>query len=836
MLMLVVLTLTVALTAVAQDTAVTYVIKGLVADSLTLEGEPYATLTIVRAGDREKPVKMAVTDRDGKFSITATGEGDYLLRVKAVGRVERERAYTVTAGSRVIDLGTIAMTDSRTELAGVEVVAYKPLVKADMDKIAYSVEDDPESKSSMVIEMLKKVPLVTVDGEDNIKVNGSASFKIYVNGKPNSMMNRNPKDVLRSMPAMSIKKIEVITNPGAKYDAEGVGGILNIITTGSGPEGYTATFSLRASLPAGAGGGVYATAKRGKFTVSANVSANRQKNRDSYNLNDKLQLGADGAPVSGVSSDMSSTSSNRWTGGNIEMSYEIDTLRLITASVAIGRPGYDGHNRDAMRSYELPAGSDLYSYNIRSDNPYRGRYIEGGVDYQRAFRTKERLLTLSYRIEDGVSHDDYLTRYLDRQAGDGWADYLDHLKDQYVSGEGRTTEHTFQADYTTPFAKYHTFETGAKYILRVNTPIYDRYEPAGDDGSGAVYDPDNSSYYRHRHGIAAVYAGYGLSLKKWTARLGLRYERTEQKVDYRRGRGADFDKSFNDLVPTVRLGYKLGDQRDISISYKIRISRPGIDNLNPYIDDSDIEFVQQGNPNLVSEKSHSLELRLSDYLPKFNYNVAAGYCFVNNSIEHVFRQVNDRDIEGLANPTGRDVIYSTYYNIGCNRYVNFSGNAGWTPLRDTRVNLNVWGGYRYYSDERSPSAHRWVMSLSGSVQQTIARTWTVSLWAYKQTPDVGMQRMSSGYFTCNVSVSKSMLDKRLNITVYASNPFQKYFSYNTDLLIDGLRTTTRSRWSQRRFGLSLSYRIGQLKDSVRHASRSVSNDDVKQGTSRGGAQ
>lgn len=125
--------------------------------------------------------------------------------------------------------------------------------------------------------MLRKVPLVTVDGEDNIQVNGSSSFKVYVNGKPNNMMSNNPTEVLKSMPANSIKHIEVITNPGPKYDAEGVGGILNIVTVGSGLEGYTATFSANVSNR-GAGGGAFGTIKSGKLTVSA---------RYNYNYNDQ---------------------------------------------------------------------------------------------------------------------------------------------------------------------------------------------------------------------------------------------------------------------------------------------------------------------------------------------------------------------------------------------------------------------------------------------------------------------------------------------------------------------------------------------------------------------
>ena len=199
------------------------------------------------------------------------------MTITSVGRTPIVKDFSVKAGENLVDFGTLYIVDASNELGQVEIVAQKPLVKADIDKIEYNVQDDPDAQSNSVLEMLRKVPLVTVDGEDNIQVNGSSSFKVYVNGKPNNMMSNNPTEVLKSMPANSIKHIEVITNPGPKYDAEGVGGILNIVTVGSGLEGYTATFSANVSNR-GAGGGAFGTIKSGKLTVSA---------RYNYNYNDQ---------------------------------------------------------------------------------------------------------------------------------------------------------------------------------------------------------------------------------------------------------------------------------------------------------------------------------------------------------------------------------------------------------------------------------------------------------------------------------------------------------------------------------------------------------------------
>ena len=270
----------------SQTAGSSFTIKGTVVDSLTSEGEPYATVRLTKPGKLAEAVKMAVTDKAGRFTITAPAKGKYVLTISSMGRADIVKDIDTNGNGRAIDLGTILIKDDRNELSGVEVVAQKPLVKADIDKLEYDIESDPDSKSNTILEMLRKVPMVTVDGEDNIKtvdgednikVNGSSSFKVYVNGRPNNMMSNNPSEVLKSMPANTIKKIEVITNPGPKYDAEGVGGILNIITVGSGFEGYTATFSANASNR-GAGGGVFGTVKSGKLTVSA---------RYNYNYNDQ---------------------------------------------------------------------------------------------------------------------------------------------------------------------------------------------------------------------------------------------------------------------------------------------------------------------------------------------------------------------------------------------------------------------------------------------------------------------------------------------------------------------------------------------------------------------
>lgn len=523
----------------AQNTANTsFQVKGILLDSLTQEGEPYATIKIVKKEAPAKALKMLVTDMKGQFQEKVPGTGNFVMTITSVGRTPIVKDFSVKAGEKLVDFGTLYIVDASNELGQVEIVAQKPLVKADIDKIEYNVQDDPDAQSNSVLEMLRKVPLVTVDGEDNIQVNGSSSFKVYVNGKPNNMMSNNPTEVLKSMPANSIKHIEVITNPGPKYDAEGVGGILNIVTVGSGLEGYTATFSANVSNR-GAGGGAFGTIKSGKLTVSA---------RYNYNYNDQPRNYSSGSQhvtpeaVTENSSNLDYDGSNKGHGsfqsGSMEASYEIDTLRLVTMSFGLWGGGNKSNgSTDYIATFpENINAAPIYSYSAFNRSKSSWYSIDGGIDYQRLFKVKDRMLTFSYKINTRPQTSDSYTEYeIDNGYNPDWADYLNRLKNQHNDGEQNTTEHTFQADYTTPIGKLHTLEAGAKYILRNNSSEDDRFD--ADDTGKYEYNKDQSSRYKHLNDIIAAYLGYGLKVKRLSGRLGLRYEHTIQDVKYLVGRG-----------------------------------------------------------------------------------------------------------------------------------------------------------------------------------------------------------------------------------------------------------------------------------------------------------
>lgn len=826
----IVLTLTVVLCANAQKHSYSYTVKGVVADSTTHAGEPYATLAIALADSVDKPLKQAITDANGRFSITATGAGRYQLIVRAVGRQPLQRTFTVNEKTRTIDLGILPIQDSKNELEEVQVVAYKPLVKTDVDKITYNMEDDPDAKTNSVIEMLKKVPMVTVDGQDKVQVNGSTSFKIYVNGKPNNMMTKNPTEVLKGMPASSIKKIEVITDPGAKYDAEGVGGILNIITNGNGPEGYNATFSAGASNH-NVNAGVYATVKQGKLTMSVNYDCYPQFQPKFHSFEQSIITDDDGNETRRTTEIGVQKQHTLWHGGSVDLSYEIDTLRLLSGAVSLDQYHSNNNQPTSVEAIMPTTGNRLYGYTSSLTNKYNEHSINANIDYQRSFsNVKDRLLTLSYRISTAPTTNDIYTTYSDRYADDDWADFVNRFSNQHYPKKQNTVEHTFQLDYTTPFAKHHTWDVGAKYIMRRNSADVDRYNI--DNSGSEIFDLENSSHYRHRNDILAAYTDYAYRMKKWTIKAGVRYEHTLQKVTYLLGRGSDFHKDFDDVVPTVRLGYQINDASNITLSYNMRIYRPSVWYLDPYLNDREVQTISQGNPNLVSEKNHRVNLQYSNYGKKLNFNVSLKYRYTGNSIESVTTLVNDRDIDGLSNPTGQDVFYSTYANIGKTQYAALELYAQYHPWKGMSITYNGQGAYAHMSDGQSLRNHGWLTSNNLHLQQKFAKTWTATLQLYASTPSITLQGKGTNYTQHSLTISKSFMDKRLNISVTTVNPFKRYKNWTETTTGDHFSTYTSDRGTSFYYGIRASWRIGKLKESVKKADRSIENDDVKSGGSK----
>lgn len=780
-------------------------VKGKVIDSLTNETIPYATIKVVEKNNPDTQVKALASDDDGAFEFTLNKGGEFILSAHFIGKKTAQKEFIVKA-EKVIDMGIIHLADDENSLSEVVVSADKPLVKVDLDKITYSMEADPESKTNNVLEMLKKVPMVTVDGEENIQMKGSSNFKIYINGKPNNMISSNPKDVLRGMPANTVKDIEVITDPGAKYDAEGVAGIINIITQQqTSTNGYTATVNARGNTFGGFGGGIYAMLKYGKvgFTGNYNVSRHKNPESDYYSFRNaaNTQLYENGTNKGTMLGQF----------GSGELSFEIDTLNLI--NVSFNR--FEGRSKNYSDYLtELQKTGDIiierYSRYGKSKGTFGGTGIN--VDYQRTFNKKDQLLTSSYRYSYDPNDSEAYSKYT------GLVNYKDAADRQF--SDANMNEHTFQIDFTTPFGKLHSIETGLKYIIRLNKSN-SGYEDL--DMATGIWEPRPNvaeNRFKHRQDIVAAYGGYSLKWNKWGFKTGLRYEATWMKAEFPIKEEMNFDSDYSNLVPSATATYQLKPTQTFRLGYNMRISRPSIWQLNPYLNTSNVNYLQQGNSELDPEKSHSLSLNYSLFNPKFNMNVNMSYNFADNSIESITGTWVGGEYDGAS--------YTSYDNIGKRKSTYMSTYVNWSITDKIRLYSNLGGSYTDLKSNGKDnlSNNGFGASIYAGMQYSLPKDFAVYANGGYFSPYVNLQGKGSSFSFHSFSVQKNFMDKRLTVNVYASSPFAKNRTFKNTIDTDTYYSRSESQYRQRQFGVRVSFLFGELKTQIKKAQRGIVNDDV----------
>lgn len=784
-------------------------VKGQVVDGETLEGEPFATYSIFIKGE-DSPIRMTITKEDGSFSENLKENGTYVIRFSSLGRKDVEKEF-IAEGSPV-DLGQIPMLNDDETLKSATVTALKPLVKMEVDKMTYKVEDDIDSKSMTMLDMLRKVPMVTVDAQDNITVNGSSSFKVYVDGKPNAMLSSNPSQIFKMMPASAFKSVEVITNPGAKYDAEGVGGVLNLITDKSTgqkavQDGYNASLHLQADSQKSLGGGAMLTGQKGKFSFSANLGAMRQTMDGISAELSRQEVDGSGNVLSDLLSSATVDQTAPGVHGDFTASYEIDTLRLLTATAGI----MDFRTRENQNSVmSMTTGGTVLDYDSRTDANYRFSTYRAGLDYQRSFAGKEgRMLTASYLLStrpNATNSDNYFS--------------IASIPDRRSLNNENMTEHTVQVDYTSPLREGRTLSTGLKFISRNNSSSSNYY--LDSDGTW-VLSPTESIDYQHLNSIIGAYGEYGFTEEKWSGKAGLRYEHTFQSVRYSSGAGSDFKLDYGNFVPSASIQYNLGMTSNIGLSYNLRISRPGIGYLNPYVDQTNYTSKSYGNTNLETEKSHNANLVFNFYTPVVMLNLTGRYSYCGNRIN----AYSFYDSEGILNTTYGNIVREQ--NAGVNAFINV--NLG----QKTRVYSNLGTSYvSLVSEERGLKNGGWNFNSFSGIQQTLPWDLRLSMNLILNSKNYQLDGYTSGFSAIMGGLSKTFFDDKLTVGFNAVAGLSKggRLVFSSETRGSDYVSSMKTDIPLARVGINLSYSFGTAKNiRVRKAERTISNDDVLQKSS-----
>lgn len=721
------------------------------------------------------------------------------------------------AAARSLDADSIsALPDTidwdNMELYEITVTAQKPLVTKEIDRISYDVQADEESKTSPLADILKKVPLVTVQPDGTILVNGSSDYKIYRNGRPNASFSQNAKDLFRSIPASSIKRIEVITDPGAREDAEGVSAILNIVTNeNTALRGVAGTITTSANTinfyPNNLSG--YLTTQVDKFTIAPYAGVYHSGGRSFRGDSESHYTFTEtGQKQDSRSHSQGSYTSTYW---GFDSSLELDSLDLLTFEY-YGHHSGQNFNSDSHVSLTQADGSPIYSYSTAWSQPsQKSNYQQGGVNYQRNTSRKDETITISYQFCYSANNGKSQTDYLD-VVGTSFP-YSATISDSHGNGQ----EHTFQLDWGRPFGSIFKMDLGAKYIYRRNHSF--------NTNDYIGWRVDETDFISSTH-VASAYTDWRATLGKVGLRAGVRYEFSRLGGETKIGNTPKYGSNFNDVVPNAAINWNINDAHTVKLSYGMRINRPGIWYLDPSVSQSPTS-ISYGNPYLHSAKNHNINANYSLMKSKVNLDLSAYYSFCN---------------DGITSITYADgnIMRSTYDNVGKTLSYGLSAYAQWTISDKSSVMFNGSLRYgKYTVPGREPgvtlTAKGWRPNIYAQFTQKLPwkiranvffSYWSGSLGIYDTSKYINGGSIDHGF-----SLQRSWLkDDRLTVNISAENPFGPYRLYYRSKSINNGRDgySISKSYSNTYAQVRISYRFGSLQAYVKKT-KGISNDDVQSG-------
>jgi outer membrane receptor protein involved in Fe transport len=790
-----------ATTAAAQTKQA--IIRGIVQDSLQSKSLPFATVGLYSQNNQQKPLRNIFTDSKGRFEFTKVDTGQYILFATNSGFAEKSSlAFQVTADSAVIEIPVLQLAPTATGLAAVTVTARRPLIEQSEDKLIYNADSDPSNAGQTATDVLRKTPFLSVDGEGNVQLNGQTNFKILLNGKETTMFARNAKEALQSFPANLIKNIEVITSPSAKYDGEGVGGIINIITKKK-VVGYNGNLGVSLNTIGNFNANGNLSFKYGKFGLSGYYGLNKMNGFKTSGTTETESYN----PVAYYKriANTTRTNDNFYNYGNLELSYDIDSVNTISAYGALN----GGSNQGASyRNFDLvlPNREDTIHSLFKDNFNYRWPSWNFGTDFIHKFRRNpEQELTIKMFHEFSTDKN--------RQSSEQYS----NGNDRFVLNDNISDNHqsTWQLDYVHPFKNKTKLETGLKLITRnANADYYSNLRYSLSEKF--VTDSTNSDNFNYRQYVYSAYATWRFSIKKYSFRIGGRLEQTVVDGDFVKSH-TTVSQDYLTFMPSFFVSRKFNSIHTLSLSYNKRLTRPYIWDLNPFVNNTDSLNISFGNPNLNPEIYHAIELGYTIIKGKTNINIRLSESFSNTQIARY---------SNFNNETG--VTYSTSDNIGSYASTGLSGNLSISFSNKWRLSSNLGLRYDFVKNRRNPAQKNQGLGGYSSLNSNydITENISVSLGGNMYRSPAMLQGNYGISYWYNFGSSFKLLKKKLTLSAYLSNPFHKEIGWKSDIHDTNFRTVSWNYRPGRQANISIRWTFGKLTENVSRK-RGITNDDLK---------
>ena len=783
-----------------------YEVSGTLIDGNNEEVLQYATVRLLNPSDSTL-VTGGVTNESGVFTLSAT-EGNYLLESSYLTYVTSTREINLSENTQ---LGSIAMYQDQAQIEAVEITGQKSQTTFELDKKVFNVGQDITSVGTDAIDVLSNVPSVTTDIDGNVSLRGSQGVLILINGQQSGLINSGDPNSLKNIPASLIEKVEVITNPSARYDAEGQVGIINIILKKQQQGGLNGSFNLDAGTPERYGGAVNLNYRKNDFNVFTRFGGRyRSRPRVGFTSFDYF------SPVNGLTYQENDTDSER-TGyggsGSVGLEYFFKDKQYITAQFDYERGRDD--NESIVTYDDYIEDRELLRTTQRIDNEEENEEeMEYSIRYNYDIDTlgKKVLAQVQYEQSDETELNDFTESVL---FGNGY-----NPVQQIAENHENQNEYLFQLDYILPFSKNTKMEFGAKSTLRdIDTDFEVQQLMNGE------YEtlPNQSNQFQYDEDIHALYAMYGNEEGSLGYQVGLRGEYSD--INTRLIETNDENpRDYFQLFPSAFLTYRTENENAFQASYSRRINRPGFWELNPFLSYTNPRRIWTGNPNLDPEYTNSFEL---GYLKEWDVTT------LNTSV--YYRHTTDV-ITRITEPIGGDTVQVIPQNLATRNASGFEFlfNSDLTKWLTLDLNTNFF----YFTEDGSNigeqfEAEGFAWFARGTTRFRLPNDLNGQLRFFYRGPRNTTQGDRQALYSLDVGVSKDILNNKGTLSLNGRNLLNS-LRFEGETITDTFISESEFQWRPPSAGLGFSYRFNQSnRDRSQQGGRGGNGDDYEGGEEGG---
>ncbi|EAZ94542.1 possible TonB-dependent receptor [Flavobacteria bacterium BAL38] len=791
-LLIAVVTLFISLTALAQrPESKKITVSGKVIEKGTDLPLEYAT--IVFENIKTKQLSGGITDENGVFKFEVVA-GNYNVRAEYISFKNvniPQKEYNSD-----INLGIIQMEADVAQLKDIDIIAEKSTVEIKLDKRVYNVGKDMMVKGGTVSDVLDNVPSVTVDAEGIVALRGNENVKILIDGRPSGLAGINIADALKLLPADAVEKVEVITNPSARYDAEGGGGIINIVLRKGKTNGLNGSVMVNAGDPETYGTSINLNKKSDTYNLFSTFGYNYRDNPGNTMVNSEY-FNADGSTSRFI--EERRTNNRISEGYNANFGIDLNLSKSLTWTNALTFRENNGRNPDNVNFYNFDSGyNSTFIRNRFNDQKNDEFSIEYASNFVKKFKKEDHKLTVDIAVSQ--NRENQFATITDQILSDPSS-----LTLEGTSNINQQQRNLIQTDYVLPIGENGRFEAGYRGSFQNNLTDF-------------VVTPisDLSNNLEYVENVNAFYTQYGSKINKFSYFLGVRFEDSHIEVNSLSLNNYN-TKKYNNFFPSATVNYEFSETSSVSLSYSKRINRPRGRFLNPVSSLSSNINIFQGNPDLDPSLTDAIDLGYLKRWKKLTFNTSAYINVTNNSFQFITRE-SGLFVEGVP------VILSTPINLAKEYRAGFEFNLNYTPYKWWRLN----GNFNLFRNETQGN-YSYVNYLGDTIEQNfdnVALTWFTRINSkitlpYKidfqtngtySAPQTNAQGRSLGVASMNLAFSKDILKDKASISLNVSDVFNSRKRIMEREIPNVVSSYSEMQWRQRQIMLTFTYRFNKKKN------------------------